>query len=352
VLVEPGPFVADGGRQSEMKAEALAEAAAPWNPVLGLTGRDAVLGPAVIASMARLCRGALVATHLAQPERIGAVRWHAAAGRLFGSFDPEPELFSEIEPAPIPLSEAMDAFLAEAERRGLSSAAMVRAGEAEARSIARRWPKLGLIIFIDEAAPGSERLKQGAVEMAAAGSRGRSLISISADGARNPILLGPQLADDPDAGAIYARYLRRVADGGLLEALPRSRSGAYAGSRACFSCHPSEAKAWKESAHASALATLEGSGHDRDPDCVSCHVVGLESAQGFRSRSATPDLADVGCESCHGPGAAHAEAPEKSPMGRIGSASCALCHNADHSPGFDFSTYWPQISHGLSPARE
>jgi len=94
------------------------------------------------------------------------------------------------------------------------------------------------------------------------------------------------------------------------------------------------------------LATLEAEMQDRDPECISCHVVGVDKIEGFRDRKSTSDLADVGCESCHGPGQAHSLAPMQNAMPKIDEKSCNSCHVPAHSPGFDYSTYWPPIAHG------
>jgi hypothetical protein len=156
--------------------------------------------------------------------------------------------------------------------------------------------------------------------------------------------LGPEVKDDPDAARLYRTYLGRVETEKLLDKMPRAPSAAFAGNAKCIECHPKAGEVWKQSKHAAALATLERDGHARDPDCVSCHVVGLESEKGFRSRAETPQLTDVGCESCHGPGLAHAIMPTLK-MGIAGEKSCAKCHVPAHSPNFDFLTYWKRIAH-------
>lgn len=345
ILIEPGPFVADNGRQSEIKAETIAEAAAGGQAILGITSREAALGPALVASMARLSGGALVCSHLRPGNGLGVEPWKAAGSWLFGSFDPNVAAFSEISDEPLGEGEALTALLAEARRQSKKPALMLMAGEREARAFARRWPALRLIIFLDESSPGAEPIREGETQLASAGSQGRRLLALMPDGQRRPIELGPQFADDEDAAGLYRRYLARVSDEKLLEAMPRRGSPDFAGSEACFSCHAEAAEAWHASAHSQALATLEQTGNDRDPDCVSCHVVGLDTIPGFQDRKTTPHLSDVGCESCHGPGAAHVEAPHKAPMARIGSASCAPCHNAAHSPQFEFDAYWERIKH-------
>src|SRR5262249_50799959 len=119
------------------------------------------------------------------------------------------------------------------------------------------------------------------------------------------------------------------------------------------------------------------------------HVVGLHHKTGYENQEKTPQLAHVGCESCHGPGSGHA-ASEKNPSllalqspwkqkpadklpdielikkiaalppldrGRVAlkpeesrvinavSSVCGKCHDHDNDPNFDFFTYWPKVNH-------
>jgi hypothetical protein len=67
----------------------------------------------------------------------------------------------------------------------------------------------------------------------------------------------------------------------------------------------------------------------------------------------TPDLADVGCERCHGPGSAHATSTGQKPLGIIGgiaaSVLCTQCHDFEQSPDFLYTDKWPLIKHGREP---
>jgi hypothetical protein len=74
-------------------------------------------------------------------------------------------------------------------------------------------------------------------------------------------------------------------------------------------------------------------------------VVGLNTEGGFRSPAETPHLKDVGCESCHGGGAAHAQAPTAQKMPRASAAACSQCHVPEHSPNFDYARFWAKIRH-------
>ncbi len=161
--------------------------------------------------------------------------------------------------------------------------------------------------------------------------------------------LEADLGDHRGVQDLLTIYGRRVDAEGLLAFVPKlpSENGeSFAGNAACVRCHSDAATTWHDSKHASALKTLEDVKHDRDPECVGCHVVGLDVEGGFRSRKETPELMHVGCESCHGPARRHASdpTPENAPRAN-GAQSCTTCHVPEHSPNFDYEKYWPMIKH-------
>jgi len=131
------------------------------------------------------------------------------------------------------------------------------------------------------------------------------------------------------------------------QVLPEDR--AFVGSEACGDCHAAEYATWSESGHARAVATLEEQDATDDASCLRCHVTGFGRDGGFPEGAAPndhPDLARVGCESCHGPGAEHVR--EGSPkLGSIVSLGdkcdscvilqiCGSCHDEANDPGFRF----------------
>ena len=181
------------------------------------------------------------------------------------------------------------------------------------------------------------------------GDRTKNLVRLDFDGVAfsnyRVVTLTPNYADEPGVSRIYRSYLDRVAGANLIQLLPRAKGAAYAGSAACMSCHAKAYKVWHASAHAHALADLEHQHHDRDTDCLGCHVTGLASSVGFRTRALTPKLADVTCEACHGPARGHALSPRTVRLPKLGEKSCLSCHSLDNSPNFAFSTFWPKVSH-------
>ena len=116
----------------------------------------------------------------------------------------------------------------------------------------------------------------------------------------------------------------------------------YVGATTCQGCHPAAYATWSPSKHAHSIETLDAAGKGYDPRCLSCHVTGMGHPGGDKS-----GLAQVGCESCHGPGSDHVTAPAAGygDLPADGSA-CVACHTHDNSPDFRWQEYWPVISHG------
>lgn len=91
----------------------------------------------------------------------------------------------------------------------------------------------------------------------------------------------------------------------------------YVGSKGCKKCHLKEYKSWEATTMATTFDALKPgeraeaklkAGLDPDNDyttdenCVKCHVTGYGKPGGFVDIETTPELAGVGCETCHGPG--------------------------------------------------
>lgn len=119
----------------------------------------------------------------------------------------------------------------------------------------------------------------------------------------------------------------------------------YSGNEFCGVCHESEFETYQLTAHSLAYDTLVKHGAERDPECVSCHVVGLGQTGGFEIGGHTSYLEDVGCESCHGRGGPHLS-PAFAKEGY--EPVCLGCHDPKHSLGFEYKTFLPQISHAAN----
>jgi peroxiredoxin len=123
----------------------------------------------------------------------------------------------------------------------------------------------------------------------------------------------------------------------------------YVGSDVCRTCHEAEFATWSASPHAASLASLEQKDKAESAECLTCHTTGMGRPGGFPTggRAAHhPDLARVGCESCHGPGEAHV-AEGAARIGSIVSLGdkcdscvilqiCGSCHDDENDPAFEF----------------
>jgi len=129
-----------------------------------------------------------------------------------------------------------------------------------------------------------------------------------------------------------------------------SIAGPFVGSAGCQKCHAQSHEQWSTTAHASAYESLVREKKDGERSCRACHTTGAGQAGGFQTIATTPDLAGVGCESCHGAGRAHAERPRKG-YGKVSVGLCIACHDTENSPDFDYYSYLPRVSHTKSAAR-
>jgi len=350
-VVINGGLVGDIARQDELKAEALAESYRSTKvDAINMTKREAALGKGLLASIQRLSGGALTTLSLEPSETLEAARAVEVGPFLVSGGDADSTgLAVKSGEHPHDNDAGINDFLDDAKSRGKIPVLLWSGDEVSARSLARRHPALAAIVFNSETVAKERPAVEGSTWLLTPGERSRSIVSVRWVGSGftgyRSMSLGPELKDDPEVSRSYARYLDRVGSEELLMKLPRATTARYAGNDKCFKCHSKATRVWKASDHAKALTTLEHELHDKDPDCVSCHVVGLESVSGFRSRAATPTMTGVGCESCHGPGADHAMNPRKHPLAKIGVNACKKCHNPDHSPKFNFAAFWRKIRH-------
>ncbi|UCF40368.1 MAG: hypothetical protein JSW43_11630 [Gemmatimonadota bacterium] len=131
-----------------------------------------------------------------------------------------------------------------------------------------------------------------------------------------------------------------------------------AGKTTCGNCHADQARDWGMTKHAGAWATLQASGHAL-PLCEGCHAISengnaLTEPAGINVLDSADAAGravylDVQCESCHGPGAAHAANPQNTvPLASILADSglgngCGDCHEGTHHP---FVEQWSNSAHG------
>ena len=167
-----------------------------------------------------------------------------------------------------------------------------------------------------------------------------------------------------------------VQDGVAQEDAP-----AYVGSDACKKCHFKEYRYWKKTGKFDAVESLKptteaddaalfakktaakldpAKDYSTDTTCLECHTTGHGKPGGFPADGKgelAEKMAQVGCESCHGPGSKYVEHKTKgleadkdakftfegmSAMGLVApdSANCLTCHNeknpANPAEAFDY----------------
>lgn len=176
----------------------------------------------------------------------------------------------------------------------------------------------------------------------------------------------------------------------LAVVLPMAAQGQeahdYIGTKKCKTCHIKEWRSWSETKMANAFELLKpgvnaeaktGAGLDpnqdytTDQECLRCHVTGLGKPGGFVDIETTPELAGVGCESCHGAGGSYtkegfmtlknkeykkAEVVAQGLVPQVSAAQCTGCHNSE-SPFvgddfvFDFEANKGEGTHELFPLK-
>jgi hypothetical protein len=128
---------------------------------------------------------------------------------------------------------------------------------------------------------------------------------------------------------------------------------AYVGSEACRTCHLQAYAWWRNHAHGVAYLTLQQRNKEYNLDCVGCHVTAYQQPGGATvTHNLAGALVHVGCESCHGPGQAHARNPEIDLLRDTPESTCVACHNEQHSDLFDYDAYRKTLivpGHGLPP---
>lgn len=156
--------------------------------------------------------------------------------------------------------------------------------------------------------------------------------------------LDKDIKEDPVVRKIINDYDDKVALLVKENEKKASVSGPYLSVLNCTECHQPFVDYWKTTKHSGAFNDLEKAGKSKDPECVRCHTTGYGEEGGFYSFVSTPNLINVQCEACHGPGKGHA-ADFSISMRPIAEGVCRRCHTKDNSPDFDFETYFKKIKH-------
>ncbi|HEX9637660.1 MAG TPA: cytochrome c family protein [Acidobacteriota bacterium] len=123
----------------------------------------------------------------------------------------------------------------------------------------------------------------------------------------------------------------------------------FSGTKACKICHLKIHKSWAATPHATVFSKLKPE-EQKSADCVGCHSVGFGQG-GFDPAKPDPELQNVGCESCHGPGSVHVATMKKDKkaepnMSKPTEATCTGCHNSK-SPTFKGFDYKEALEKGV-----
>jgi hypothetical protein len=129
----------------------------------------------------------------------------------------------------------------------------------------------------------------------------------------------------------------------LLGSTAWGEPSAFIGVDACEECHEQQVQTYREyskKAKSSKSIKIMASDLTQEElkDCFGCHTTGYGKPGGFRSFQETPEMADLGCESCHGPGQAHMESGGDPELikGDLKVRECESCHNQERIRSFNF----------------
>jgi hypothetical protein len=158
-----------------------------------------------------------------------------------------------------------------------------------------------------------------------------------------------RLVDPKECMDMRWRIMALFASVGLLSLCPAApRQGVcaaparYVGSAACAGCHAAEHATFlkhSKKAHSSKSLRLMAKGLSQEElaGCFGCHTTGYGKPGGFTSFAETPDMADAGCEVCHGPGSVHAASGDPADIkGKLTVADCQGCHNDSRVRAFGY----------------
>jgi hypothetical protein len=344
LLIDNGGMIAGIGKQDRMKAQTAIESLLANDvAAINFTPDLAALGFGDALALSSLGQHHFVSAQISNPGDLDILRWIEKGPFLISGVSEGG--FAGIQS--LSIDRSVSEFVDQAQATGKLPILMVDGPQSLAEKLTAAHRELLMAVY--SSVGNAAREMAGKTPLVTPGARGRFVVRLGFEGGTiggyQAIELGPDLPNDKQAMQIYQRYLKRVDSSDLLEQVPRLGSAAFSGSAKCGSCHGKALDIWQHSGHAHALRTLIDHGHGRDPDCVSCHVVGLSSLAGFRSVAKTPELANVGCEACHGAGEAHSKQPMLAKLAKVSSSTCDKCHTADNSPNFNFATYWAKIRH-------
>jgi hypothetical protein len=149
--------------------------------------------------------------------------------------------------------------------------------------------------------------------------------------------------------------LAAIEEGSAAKPLLAFPEGPTVGAASCKSCHKKQHKWAQRDPHGAAMGRLSAGEDAQRVECVRCHATPKAVGIGAPRSSAADFRVDegVGCESCHGPGAAHAAAPTKDNIVGLGDscpecvieAICTSCHDQTWDPKWELKARMAAIPH-------
>jgi hypothetical protein len=162
------------------------------------------------------------------------------------------------------------------------------------------------------------------------------------------IEVSDKFEDDTRMDQIARGYDTEILSKELNAAVGRN----YAGSQACYKCHPAFEAVWAKTGHFKAYDTIVSDNKLEDRTCTRCHAAGYAEEPRLLTYDLIPEnLKYIGCEGCHVNGQRHIQLqdnlakmtpeqranatttdPIKNP---IEPSACALCHTGKYGVGWD-----------------
>ena len=305
----------------------------------------------------------------------------------------DPQSFAEIPDATKaelltvkPPEEDLAAVLDDLEKDTKLQVLMVQGPPELAKTLAAAYPGFEIVVGtsrVPDPPDAPEILNDGKTWLVTVGEKGMYLgvIGFYQDADQKLRYQRIELNERYDRDAELASEVRDLIDVDLqhdfasthvLESYPRKpyvnvlfetpQDATFVGAETCKSCHAGTYAKWASTPHAHAYEVLVSDPHrpgrnrENDAACVSCHTTGFGYETGFVTADLTPGLKNNQCENCHGPGSAHAAAPDDASILKAISRTkeffaenidhgCIRCHDGDNDPHFDFATYWPKVMH-------
>lgn len=230
------------------------------------------------------------------------------------------------------------------------------------KSLAQKYPNISAIMSRDT----GETERVGNVLLTYCYPHGKTLGALTLTDttgqtsvAVEQIALTEDVGDDSEVRKLLNDFYEQIASDPQLqvashrlfssEILEQDSNNSYIGSEACQECHRKEFDQWSHSSHATAFNTLQIVGREYYSKCVSCHVTGFGYTSGYEiGKADRAHLAEVGCETCHGPGKQHTYTPLATNIrGKVEASTCMECHAPEHSPGFEqlVAQLMPEVDH-------